>query len=336
MIRKTVLNHTDLQVSEICYGTGNFGDKLNREQAFEILDAYVEAGGNFIDTANCYCRWIPGNGNSSEQIIGEWLAERKAAHKVVIATKGCHYDFDDSERSRVTRECLQTDLEESLRTLGLDTIDFYWMHRDDESRPVSEIIDMLEELKKQGKIRWYGASNFKLSRVREAAAYAQKKGIMGFSALSNQFSFATVNEGCNCNQDPSLVIVDHDYYEFHKETKTANLCFSSTAYGFFEKLYQSGVRVEDGRLVTPAAEIPLSFEMKKAYFNTRNFKAYEDLCVMHERSGVSMIGLSVAALLSQPFQAIPIVAVSRLSQLSDILEAGNVRLLKEFIEKYGF
>lgn len=336
-MKKIMLKNTELSVSDICYGTGNFGEKLDQEQAFEALDAFVEAGGNFIDTANCYCRWVPGNANSSEQFIGAWLKERNAYNKVVIATKGCHYDFNDPlKKSRVNKKCLQEDIEESLRTLGISVIDFYWMHRDDESRPIGEIIDMLEEMKQQGKIRYYGASNYKLYRIKEAVRYAKEKGIIGFSALSNQLSFATVNEGCNVNQDPSLVMVDHDYYEFHKETGMPNVCFSSTAYGFFEKLYQGGVVAKDGQLVTPEEDIPLGDEMKRAYLNERNLRAYEDMLKIHEETGISMIGLSVAALLNQPFQAFPVASVSRLSQLSGILEASGMSLPDRFIEEYGF
>lgn len=336
-MKKITLKNTELSVSNICYGTGNFGEKLDRSQAFEALDAFVEAGGNFIDTANCYCRWVPGNTNSSEQFIGAWLKERNAYNKVVIATKGCHYDFHDpGKKPRVNKECLQADIEESMRTLGISVIDFYWLHRDDESKPMSEIIDMMEEMKKQGKIRYYGASNYRLPRIREALEYAGKKGITGFSALSNQFSFATVNDGCNVNQDPSLVILDHDYYEFHRETGMPNVCFSSTAYGFFEKLYQSGVAVKDGRLTTPEPDIPMSSAMKKAYLNDRNLKAYEDMARIHEQTGISLIGLSVAALLHQPFQAVPVASVSRISQLSGILEASEVCLPDAFIEEYGF
>ena len=146
------LNDTDLNVSRICLGTEGFGDKTDQEKSFEILDDFVRAGGNFIDTANVYCKWLEGHGNCSEQIIGKWLKDRGAEGKVIVATKGAHYSFEDPGRSRVNREDIRADLDESLRTLGTEVIDFYWLHRDDPEKPVEEIVDILEELKKDGTI----------------------------------------------------------------------------------------------------------------------------------------------------------------------------------------
>ena len=143
------LNNTDLNVSRICLGTAGFGDKLDQEKSFKVLDTFVQAGGNFIDTANVYCKWLEGHGNCSEQIIGKWLKDRGTQGKVIVATKGAHYSFEDQGRSRVNREDIRTDLDESCRTLGTDVIDFYWLHRDDPKKPAEEIVDILEELQKE-------------------------------------------------------------------------------------------------------------------------------------------------------------------------------------------
>ena len=125
------LNNTDLNISPICLGTAGFGDKSDLEKSFEILNAFVWAGGNFIDTANVYCKWLKGHGNCSEQIIGKWLKESGMQGKVIVATKGAHYSFEDPGRSRVNKEDIRMDLDESCRTLGKDEMDFYWLHRDD-------------------------------------------------------------------------------------------------------------------------------------------------------------------------------------------------------------
>ena len=152
------LNNTDLNISPICLGTAGFGDKSDLEKSFEILNAFVRAGGNFIDTANVYCKWLKGYGNCSEQIIGKWLKESGMQGKVIVATKGAHYSFEDPGRSRVNKEDIRMDLDESCRTLGKDEMDFYWLHRDDPEKPAEEIVDILEELKKEGRIRYYGFS----------------------------------------------------------------------------------------------------------------------------------------------------------------------------------
>ena len=151
-MRYVNLKDTDLKLSNICFGTGNFGAGVEKETAFALLDEFVRLGGNFIDTANVYCRCVQGNGNSAERFLGEWLKSRGAYQDVVIATKGAHYDMEKPEISRVTEDAIRFDVEESMQTMGLDVLDFYWLHRDDEKKPVEEIIDILEALKKEGKI----------------------------------------------------------------------------------------------------------------------------------------------------------------------------------------
>lgn len=118
------LKNTDLNISPICLGTAGFGDKSDLEKSFEILNAFVRAGGNFIDTANVYCKWLKGHGNCSEQIIGKWLKESGMQGKVIVATKGAHYSFEDPGHSRVNKEDIRMDLDESCRTLGKDEMDF--------------------------------------------------------------------------------------------------------------------------------------------------------------------------------------------------------------------
>lgn len=235
------LNNTDLNVSRICLGTAGFGDKLDHEKSFKVLDTFVQAGGNFIDTANVYCKWLEGHGNCSEQIIGKWLKDRGTQGKVIVATKGAHYSFEDQGRSRVNREDIRTDLDESCRTLGTDVIDFYWLHRDDPKKPAEEIVDILEELQKEGRIRYFGFSNYRTKRLKEIQKCLEERNHPGITAVSNQWSLAGINPGGNTNPDPTLVEFSREEYKWHCETKTASIPFSSTAMGFFSKLQKMGV-----------------------------------------------------------------------------------------------
>lgn len=318
-MKKIKFANTDLFLSRICYGTGNFGEKLTKAQAFETLDAFVDAGGNFIDTANVYCKWVGGLGNSSEQYIGAWLKERNAYDKIVIATKGGHYDFAAPNVSRVNKREVEKDLDESLRTLGLEHIDFYWLHRDDESADIREIVDMMEEFVSSGKIRYYGASNYKRYRMEQARQYAKEKGIRGFSAVSNQWSMASVSEGGNMNQDASLVMMDHDYYNWHAKEQMPIVPFSSSAHGFFDKYHQGAA---------------LSEEMKRAYLNEKNMEIYQELQRLSGEYGTSLYALTIAWLLAKPFQVFPVAAVSKASQLRDFIEADEITLEKDFTEKF--
>ncbi len=334
-MKKIVLNGTDLNVSNICLGGGNFGAKLTKEMAFDVMDAFVAAGGNFIDTANVYCRWIEGNANTSEEMIGEWLKSRNANNKVIIGTKGSHYDFRAPEIKRVTKEDIHHDLEESLQTLGLDQIDLYWLHRDDQAKKIEEIVDWMEELVREGKIRYYGASNFCKERLEQARIYAEKKNLQGFTAVSNQWSAASVNVGKNVNNDATMELIDEDLYEWHKKTKKVFIPYTSTAYGFFEKLYQTNPKVIDGQLMTPVTDLGLSEGLINAYLNERNLHLYEEFLAIKKETGASMFALSVAYLINQPFDVVPIGSVRKLEQLEGLLEASKIQLDKQLIQKYG-
>ncbi|MCP1102999.1 aryl-alcohol dehydrogenase-like predicted oxidoreductase [Aequitasia blattaphilus] len=313
-MKRVILQNTDLELSNVCYGTGNFGEKLSEEESFAVLDAFVLAGGNFIDTANVYCKWVPGLSNCSEQYIGKWLKERNAYHKVVIATKGGHYDFNAPGISRVNKKGILEDLEESLTSLGLDHIDFYWLHRDDENKPIGEIIDIMEDLKSKGKIRYYGASNYSLERMKEAKAYAKEKGIQGFSAVSNQWSMAKVNPGSNLNSDKSLVLMNEDYYQWHKESKMPIIPYSSSGNGYFQKRDKG---------------IAMTEKLRDAYDNEINDENFKKLKELSKEKNESVFSLSIAWLLNQPFQVFPIVSVSKLEQLPDFIRASEIEMPKE-------
>lgn len=323
------LNNTDLNVSRICLGTAGFGDKLDQEKSFKVLDTFVQAGGNFIDTANVYCKWLEGHGNCSEQIIGKWMKDRGTQGKVIVATKGAHYSFEDQGRSRVNREDIRTDLDESCRTLGTDVIDFYWLHRDDPKKPAEEIVDILEELQKEGRIRYFGFSNYRTKRLKEIQKCLEERNHPGITAVSNQWSLAGINPGGNTNPDPTLVEFSREEYKWHCETKTASIPFSSTAMGFFSKLQKMGVlyteKVDTFWMRNMESQIAdLSESIKKSYWNETNLRTYQKLLKLQKETGYSLQSLSLAYFFHQPFQTVPVTGVSNLNQLKDALAACDI------------
>ena len=323
------LNNTDLNVSRICLGTAGFGDKLDQEKSFKVLDTFVQAGGNFIDTANVYCKWLEGHGNCSEQIIGKWLKDRGTQGKVIVATKGAHYSFEDQGRSRVNREDIRTDLDESCRTLGTDVIDFYWLHRDDPEKPVEEVVDILEELQKEGRIRYFGFSNYRTKRLKEIQKCLEERNHPGITAVSNQWSLAGINPGGNTNPDPTLVEFSREEYKWHCETKTASIPFSSTAMGFFSRLQKMGVpyteKVDTFWMRNMESQIAnLSESIKKSYWNETNLRTYQKLLKLQKETGHSLQSLSLAYFFHQPFQKVPVTGVSNLNQLKDALAACDI------------
>lgn len=324
-MKEQILRNTDLKLSSICLGTASFGEYLNQDQAFDLLDEYVRKGGNFLDTANIYCRWVPGLGNCSEQIVGTWLKVRGAYRNVVVATKGGHYWFGDRQGiSRVNEKDIRRDWEESIRTLGVDVIDFYWLHRDDEEKTIEEIIDILEALRKEGKIRYYGLSNYRAERLEKAQQYLEAQGLPGPYAVSNQWSMASINPGGNIDTDPTLVEVREREYQWHVKTKTPLIPFSSTALGWFEKMRRAGVKVHGGNVLEIKRPELLSEDMKKAFWNNDNLQKYEKLLDLQKRTGYSLQALSIAYLLQQPFQVIPVCGAKSKEQLGGIMEAVEI------------
>ena len=175
-MNKVQLTNTDLVVSPICLGTMHYGDQLNSEESGRQLDEFLSCGGNFVDTAHVYGTWVPGLGSSSEEYIGKWFSSSGKRHSVVLSTKGAHPAGAHKEIKRVTPDAINKDLEESLKLLQTDYIDLYFLHRDDPDVPVENIIDTLEKAVKDGKIRYYAASNWSVERIKEADAYAASIG----------------------------------------------------------------------------------------------------------------------------------------------------------------
>ena len=173
-----------LPASNLVMGSVSFSLD-DQEGSNERLDAYVESGGNIVDTGRIY------GGGESERAIGNWLASRGIRDEFMVLTKGCH---PHGQTRRVTREALQSDVSESLEALQTDRIDIYLMHRDDLAVPVGEIIGWLNEYVSAGSIDVLGASNWTQARVQAANEYASENGLSGFAVVSNYAGLAVTNE----------------------------------------------------------------------------------------------------------------------------------------------
>ena len=301
-MRRITIQKTDLSVSPLCLGADKFGSGTTEEAAYRILDVYRDMGGNFIDTAAVYGRWLPHGENVSEQILGRWLRDRGLGREMIIATKGGHYPLSDPTISRITKKDIASDIEDSLKALGLDALDFYWLHRDDPKKPIGEIIDMMEEFRRAGLIRFYGASNYTAARLTEAADYAKEKGVPGFSAVSNKWSPIKENPGV-MPADPTLVHSEDADLEVFRRIGMSFIPYNATAKGYFEKRYR-------GEL-TPA--------LTALYQNKENDALYEELKQTRDRTLCPMQTLLLEKMMvGYGMGIIPITSVSRAEQL-DIL-----------------
>src|SRR5215475_9122156 len=161
MQQKRKLGLSKIAITPLMLGGNVFGWTADEKASFAVLDAFVDGGGDAIDTADVYSAWVPGHqGGESESVIGRWLKASGKRNKVVIGTKVGMWP----KRIGIKRDNIVAACEDSLARLGVDTIDLYWLHRDDEATHAEEYVAALEELKKAGKIRTFGASNFKADR----------------------------------------------------------------------------------------------------------------------------------------------------------------------------
>ena len=307
---------TDLHVSSLCLGTAEFGAAIAKSDAFRLLDAFVDAGGTFIDTANIYADWIPGTKSSSEKIIGAWLADRGLRGRVVLATKGAHPPIGDMGQGRLHGRDIVHDLEQSLGHLRTDVIDLYWLHRDDPTLPVAGIVETLAAQVRAGKIRGWGVSNWRTSRIAAAQAYAAQAGLPPMVANQPQWSLAVLD--ADAIADKTIVAMDDGMRAYHTQTGLACIPFSSQGKGVLHKLAAGAPeRIRPGQQQV----YPLAANRVRAAAARR----------LADALGVSLTGVVLGYLQSQPFVTIPILGAATVEQLQDSLAGDGVRLTPEQI-----
>ena len=175
-----------LCVAPVALGAMNFGTTTSKEDAYAVLDAYVDMGGNFIDTSNNYAHWA-GTGDESETLLGEWLKDRGCRDKVVIATK---VGFDrHGKGAGLKKEQIEYWIDESLRKLGTDYVDLYYAHTDDYDTPLEETMETFDSLVKKGKVRVLGGSNYDTWRFVEANGIAADKGMTPYTVMQQRFTY---------------------------------------------------------------------------------------------------------------------------------------------------
>ncbi len=314
-MEKRTLISTNLEVSKFALGTADYGTKYTKEEAFSQLDAFVSGGGNLIDTACVYGSWIPGLGNISEKIIGEWMHQRANRNQVIISTKGAHPLIETMSESRVYPSEITKDLEGSLQALQTDVIDLYFLHRDNPQVPLEELLGCLEEHVKKGNIRYYGCSNWRLNRILEAQTVAKKEGFKGFVCNQLMFSLATCDEAKLW--DDSLVMMDKATYENHLEQNWNVMAYMAVARGYLVKRIRGVAAKEAGAV---------------AYQTNANEEIIAYLKEL-EKCGYAPDEISLAYLMNQKLPTIPVVSFSCEEQLQCAFRSTELVLPAEIMER---
>ncbi len=314
-MKKRLIPGTELTPSLISLGTGEFGTSIDEEQSFKLLDYYFESGGTFIDTAHVYGDWASEIKGMSERTIGKWISSRSVRDEIIIATKGGHPYLKSMDISRLSPEEIIQDIEESLECLKIDSIDLYWLHRDDPKIPVSDMIDALNGEVKRGTIRYFACSNWQPHRIMEALKYSNENHISAFVANQLLWSLAIINPGA-C-PDPTMVIMDDESMKLHMETNMAAVAYSSQANGFFSGDYGPSIN-------NPPR--PSAKGVIEKYYNTTNFERLERAMALAYKLGRTANEVALAYLISHEFPVFPIVGCKTVDQLTHSCKASNLIL----------
>ena len=294
------LGTSDLNVYPLCLGGNTFGWTANEQESFEVLDAYAAAGGNFIDSADAYSHWIPGNsGGESETILGNWMKARGNRDSIVIATKlGMLPGF-----TALTADNIATAVDNSLRRLQTDYIDLYYAHKDDPDTDQLETMTAFDALVKAGKVRNIAASNYSADRLQSALDVADANGLTKFVALQNLYNLVerSAYEGALRDVVARNNLVSLPYY--------------SLAKGFLTGKYRVKGETESGRAA--GAEV---------YLDTNGPKVLAAMDTVAAAHGVSLTTLALAWVSAQPTIATPIASARVVSQLPDLLAMSSVTL----------
>ncbi len=309
------LSINDLKVSQIALGTATFGSEISDTEAFKLLDVYTQRGGNIVDTARFYAQWIENGENASERCLGRWIKKNDCRSKIVISSKGGHPPLLNMQLSRLTPEHIIGDLNESLSFLQTDYIDIYFLHRDDISIPVSEIMDCLHTLVKGKKIRVIGASNWSVKRIDEANKYAVANNKTPFSISQIQWSFAELN--AENKVDKTMKHMDMDEYIGYAKNKLPIMAYTSQAKGFFSK-YILDNNVNEN--------------MARLYVNAINKERCEKLIKLSEKYNRPVSQLGLAMLLNNEIKTIPIISTKDERKLMDSLDSCSINLSKDEID----
>jgi aryl-alcohol dehydrogenase-like predicted oxidoreductase len=300
------LGRTGLKVATLCLGGNTFGWTTDQKASEAVLDAYMEAGGNFIDTADVYSRWAPGNkGGESETALGVWMAARRNRHAVIMATKVCGPMGPGPNDAGLSRQHIVQGVEASLARLQTDYIDLYQAHWDDKETPLDETLRAFDDLVRAGKVRYLGASNYVAHRLTRALWESDRHGVARYECLQPKYN---------------LVIRDEYERELEPlclEQQVGVIPYSSLASGFLSGKYRP-----EGALPATAR----AAGVQKTYMTARGFAVLAAVEKVAAGHGVTPTQVALAWLAQRPGITAPIASATSVAQLKELLAGVALKL----------
>jgi aryl-alcohol dehydrogenase-like predicted oxidoreductase len=308
-MKKRKLGHTDIEVSPLAFGGNVFGWTADEAMSFKLLDAFVDAGFNFIDTADVYSHWAPGNkGGESETIIGKWLQRSGRRDRVVIATKVGKEMGPD--RKGLSKSYILRAVDESLQRLQTDFIDLYQSHADDPQTPLEETLAAYDQLIKEGKVRVIGASNYDAKRLDLALKVSEQQGYPRYQCLQPLYNL-------------------YDRADFEKELESlcrqqglSVISYFSLASGFLTGKYRSAEDLTDRARA----------DMVKKYLDERGLRILAALDKVARQHELAPVKVALAWLIAQPSITAPIASATSLEQLQMLIDATAVELDRSAVD----
>ncbi len=307
-MKQTLWKGSDEKVSAMCLGTMYFGSRVNQETSYRILDAYLDAGGNFLDTANCYAFWLDGCiGDESENLLGRYFADRSNRNQIFLATKVGARPDEAEGMEGASPIAIHRAVEGSLKRLNVDYVDLLYVHVDDRSTPLEASLEALGQLIEQGKVRYIGISNITAWRLAEARMISQFKELPAFTALQNFYTYL------RDRSDQIFNAITPEFIDMAQAYNDINLL----AYGpLLKGAYARGE-------FQP-------WDNQEARFNNADSMARLDhLNRLSQELGVSANQLVLAFIMNTDPGIIPIFGASTMAQLNDSLGVSNVKWTDE-------
>jgi aryl-alcohol dehydrogenase-like predicted oxidoreductase len=307
-VEKRNVGHSRLKAAPLAFGGNVFGWTADEKTSFSLLDAFVDADCNLVDTADVYSHWVPGHkGGESETIIGKWLKQSGKRDKVIIATK-VGMEMEPGKKG-LSRAHIQSSVEDSLRRLQTDYIDLYFSHKDDPDVPIEETLDAYAQLIRQGKIRVIGASNYSAERLEEALQISERNDLPAYECL-----------------EPEYNLYDRADYEKNLEPICMKyglgvISYFSLASGFLTGKYRSEADL---------AKSPRG-QMVKRYLNERGFRIIDALEQVARRYGTTPASVAIAWLVARPSVTAAIASATSVRQLNELVRAAELKLDSESI-----
>ena len=297
------LGRSGLHVAPLALGGSVFGWNVDEKMSFALLDAFVEAGFNLVDTADLYSSWVPGNrGGESETIIGRWLQRSGKREQVVLATKVAKW----AERPGLSADNIAAAIDDSLRRLHTDVVDLYQAHEDDESVPPEETLGAFARLIEAGKVRAIGASNYSATRLREALQISADYHLPRYESLQPEYNLYD-RAGYEAELEPLA-----------REQELGVIGYFALARGFLSGKYRSAA--DAGKSSVRGGEVAAM------YINPRGLRilaALDDVAAAHKATPAQV---ALAWLIARPGVTAPIASATTVEQLHDVLAAARLQL----------